>query len=1062
MTFQQILRNYLSELNKEVLTRKSGETTAELSFRTSLDNFFKTVVRNIDPAIVTIPEPKNQNRLGRPDWRFHNEKSMGVYGYVEAKGLDEQKDINREAYRSQIGKYLTLGNPVILTDGIDFIIFKPNGEETKFSACKKPIDWNNLDPNFDLETLFLVFFDQIGHRVISDTQLVTEVAKRAKLLTSEVNDFLQLEEDETESETELATVSLLKQLQEAAASSHDKTLGNEFTFASFISQVLTFGLLYAHRVVHKKAQSPTEKYQLIHEFWFSVLHKKYTSKLMPFKTLVQGLEAELGSELSRLGLWYDDLRRLLAHIQLSENQIEAPDYHELYEIFLSKYDPETRFDYGAFYTPRDLAFYTVLLAKEVIRTTNSNITINSKGNKIIDPCCGTGTFIEAILETVNPNDEIAIIGFEILPAPYALAHYRMSILRDQYPENIQVKLTNTLSDSLFNLISEENRGDSDLSHLLEQEQQQAYKLATPPLTLLIGNPPSSDSIFQIQNEGTVIKSLLNDFRPENSGRSARQNTQKQLSNEFVKFLRWTVDRALKSKPSVFALIIPSSFLKHPSYKFARKFIVGNFNNIWVLEFDSDLRTGTGNVNLFETQQGRCILIANTNEESAKVASVKYRTIVSLTKSEKIDFFKTRNINLERWAELELDQTDYCLKPKKEFDSEEYDRFWPITASDNKGIFLRHCSGVKLAPTHLLVHSSVGQLKRRSKFIAKKENDYSAIKSRWYEGQKKIPNQSKITDGIRSKLGDAVRSNSISKYSYRPFLEINVILDNPLLNELKNLGGGGTRVRPEVRAAYNDEKVFGFIVSPAPEDLGDSLHKFSSFCWHLPDNDLSKRGSARVFCNYFPEYKRKNQWDPTLKNNINQGLLDQLIAIFGLAESDIIPMLTFYSYAMLSSSLFLRSFEGALFGVAGNWPKIPITKDKHLFTCLSDLGEALAKIERSEYRSSDISIKENELYYHKYSLVENGILLKNASGDIIKQFSGIDPDIINFEVSGYKVLKEWLKIHSFPYYRKPLDQDKLLELESLIEKLSEYLEKIDEIDTRVEEILSSDLLKSKSE
>jgi len=1055
MNFNQILNSYLSELHQEVLASQSGEATAELSFRTSLGNFFKNTASAINPEIVTIPEPKNQNKIGRPDWRFHNSGSMGVYGYVEAKGIDSQNEINKEPYRTQVEKYLTLGSPVLLTDGIDFILFKPNGMEASYSACQKPIDWKNLVPNPELETLFLTFFGEVGHRKISETQLVKEVAQRAKLLTSAIHDFLNLEEDETENQTELNTVLLLKGLKETAALNHDRTLGDSLSFSTFISQVLTFGLLYAHRIISADLAPPI-KYDRIHEFWSSVLDEKYTNKLIPFKTLVEGLELELNSDLSRLGLWYDDLRRLLAYIQLSGDQVGAPDFHELYEIFLSEYDPKTRFDYGAFYTPHVLAFYTVGFAKKIIQTSMPNVKLNTTGNKIIDPCCGTGTFIEAILNVLTPNDKVELIGFEILPAPYALAHYRMSIIKDVYPDNIQIKLTNTLSDTLFELTPDSESSDG-LSKILVKEQGEAYQLATPPLTLIIGNPPSSDSIFQINNEGKIIKALIDDFRPDANNRTSRQNTQKQLSNEFVKFLRWTVHRVLNSTPSIFVLILPSSFAKHPTYKFARKYLIEKFNEIWILDFDSDLRTGTKDINLFDTQQGRLILAATFKEEDSSLALINYNSITHLSKTDKIEFFNQSEINLDDWKEIEVDKNDYSLKPKMQFDKEAYSLFWSITDSNNEGIFLRHCSGLKLAPTHLLVHASSGSLKRRSKFISKTENNFEAIKLRWYSGQRKIPSQSKITDAIRSKIGlAATAANSITNYSYRPFLETSVILNDDLLAALQQLGGGGTRVRPEVRAAYSDDRVLGFIVSPAPEDLGDKLHKFSSFCWNLPDNDLSKRGSARVFCNFFPEYKRSGEWDSTSQNNVNPYLVHLLSDEFDLSQDEIITLLTFYSYALLSSNLYLSSFKGALFGVAGNWPKIPITRDKSLFISVSELGKTLARIEKSDYIIPDIPIKDDEIRYYEYSVVGNTICLKTESGGILKQYTDIDSDVIDFEISGYNVLKEWLKMHSFPYYRMPLKVEKLLELETLISKISLYIEKVGELDLEVEQILCNEL------
>ena len=95
-------------------------------------------------------------------------------------------------------------------------------------------------------------------------------------------------------------------------------------------------------------------------------------------------------------------------------------------------------------------------------------------------------------------------------------------------------------------------------------------------------------------------------------------------------------------------------------------------------------------------------------------------------------------------------------------------------------------------------------------------------------------------------------------------------------------------------------------------------------------------------------------------------------------------------------------------------------------------------------------------YHKYSIEENRITLKNEFGVAVKEFSEIDPSVIKFEVSGYNVLKEWLKMHSFPYYRRSLQTEKLLELKILISKLSFYIEMIKELDIEIEQILINEL------
>jgi len=1056
MTFQQIVEQYLKELYKEVSVGVStGEATAELSHRTSLDNFFKNVTELIDVKIERIHEPKNQGKLGRPDWRFHNSDTMGVYGYVEAKGLDTQNVLNINEYASQVERYLILENPVILTDGIDFILFTPDGENKKFSLCSKPINWEKLQLNPEVEILFKTFFRKVGYRKISESQLVHEVAKRAKRLSDELIEILELENDEAESPAERTTIILLKELKRTAEQSHDRSLIENKIFAGFIAQILTFGLLYAHRVVDKSSLNPKDKYDKIHNFWFSVMEGDYSNKLIPFKTLVKELKSELDSDLSRLGIWYDDLRHLLAHIQLTNEQIELPEFHELYETFLSVYDPKTRVDYGAYYTPRVLAFYTVNLVKTIIEKSLPNLDLDRTSHKIIDPCCGTGTFIEAVLENFQLNSNSRIIGFEILPAPYALAHYRMTMLGEKYPDNIEIILTNTLSDNLFEEV-QIDKTDSNISVLLLQEQQVAYQLAYPPLTIIIGNPPSSDSKFQVANEGAIIKELMEDFKPQMAQRTARQNIQKQLTNEFVKFLRWTIDRAEKSIPSVFALILPSGFAKYNSYKFARKYLSEKASDLWVLEFDTDNRTGAEGSNVFDTLQGRLILVGVVNNDDDKKVNIKYRNICHLTKQEKYGFFKSA-VTLADWTVISHIDENYSFKPTTDYDADLYSRFWELTAENDEGIFLRHCSCLKLAPTHLLVHASEGQLARRSKFIAKSENDYATIKERWYSGQQKPPPPAKINDIIRNRLERAITAKNIYQYSYRPFIEAYVVLDENLFNELGKAEGGGMRDRPEIRAAYKDKAVFGFAVAPAPEDLGESLHKFSSFSWNVPDNDLSTRGNAHIFCNYFPEYKKKKDWDSKVKTNINPIFLATLSNQLGIVEENLINPLTFYSYAILSSDFYLQQFKGKLFDVAGSWPSIPITANKDLFFMIAELGERLATIESSKFETGIEALDISELEYHKYKIEAKGILFLNQKGVAIWTYCDIDEDVLKFEISGYNVVREWLKLHSYPYYRKKLELTELKEFQVLLSKIISYKYSIIEIDNLVQEILKGELL-----
>lgn len=96
--------------------------TAELSFRVPMHEMFRRIAHDLNPAgtFDIILEPRNQGRMGRPDWRIQDRISLGVYGYIEAKGPSNEP-FDTTPYRDQINRYLTLGHKLIITDGIDFV-----------------------------------------------------------------------------------------------------------------------------------------------------------------------------------------------------------------------------------------------------------------------------------------------------------------------------------------------------------------------------------------------------------------------------------------------------------------------------------------------------------------------------------------------------------------------------------------------------------------------------------------------------------------------------------------------------------------------------------------------------------------------------------------------------------------------------------------------------------------------------------------------------------------------------------------------------------------------------
>ena len=1056
-----ILNDYVNKLEKDYKTAvETGNATPELSFRPALDDFFVRISKFISPKIDRIFEPRQQGKYGRPDWLFSNNVTMGVYGYVEAKGFNPNVVLKPCGYESQVKRYLYLGNPVILTDGVDFIAYEPNGVVKLTSICKKPIDWTHIEVNTDVFLMFKDFFKEEGFRTIGEKQLVSELSKRAKYLCEDLENILNLEEDEAENEAERNTIIALKHLWDVASKSHDKSLEDNHTFAGFVAQILAFGLLYAHRFVNAKDINPQEKYRQLQVFWSSPAFRKPVLRLQPFKTLVDALSDELNSSFSKIGIWYDNTRRMLSCVRLSEQQLATPNFHELYESFLATYDGQTRIDFGAWYTPMCLAEYTAKFVDKVLPSLLPGERISDRALKVIDPCCGTGTFIEAVLNNIKLHDGSQIIGFEILPVPYALSNYRISMLDVADSPDIEVILTNTLSDSTFKQTKIEGGATDAVSTFFLKEQRKAKKLSAPPLTVIIGNPPCSDSVT-IGNEGRIIAKLMEDFRPK--VRKGRSNKQKQLANEMTKFLRWCLYKAENSSPSVFALVLPSTFAQNESFVNARKYLVEHVSEMWVLDFDIDNRAGHNAENLFNTLQGRLLLIGTIRQLNFTIPTVHYKGIYNLSKREKIEFFKSE-VELLGWEKVNLGKK-YVFKPAIGVDEELYVKFWHLRSDDEPSIFMRDCSGLKLAPTHLLVHFSKGQLKRRSKFIADESNSYEQIKERWYKGQTKPPARAKLSHEVKVALADS--DNRIVDYSYRPFLTANLILDNNLMDALRNTPGGGMRERPEVQAAYADEGVFGFAVAPAPADICPVIKKFSSFCWYIPDNDLATRGNAHIFCNRFPDYKSVKKWSSKPVSNINEKLLGELSVRFGYEKEELIDKIVFYTYGSLNSDFYMKSFEGKLHTVAGEWASVPITSDKGLFDKMAGIGMMMAMIENKGYKVAESVImnifggyileKFHETEIHGYNCT-NGLIELWDNKMIAVLSIPVPEDVLGFEVSGYNVIREWLKYHSYAYYRKACGSSDLLDLLTLIVRIMEYKKKVAESDEVMKKILEAPLVR----
>ncbi len=204
---------------------------------------------------------------------------------------------------------------------------------------------------------------------------------------------------------------------------------------------------------------------------------------------------------------------------------EDPVIH-FYESFLREYDPEKKARRGVFYTPDPVVSFIVRSVDQILRTEfdcpdglADTGTMEWNGQtvpkvQILDPATGTGTFLKHVIEKIRQtfadkyghaspaeqhrlwNEYVPqhllprLYGFELMMAPYAVAHLKLGLALKESgydfgsEERLRVYLTNALRPA-----HEIPRTETPM---LAQEAQEANQARMEtPITAVIGNPPYS-------------------------------------------------------------------------------------------------------------------------------------------------------------------------------------------------------------------------------------------------------------------------------------------------------------------------------------------------------------------------------------------------------------------------------------------------------------------------------------------------------------------------------------------------------------------------------------------
>jgi predicted helicase len=257
---------------------------------------------------------------------------------------------------------------------------------------------------------------------------------------------------------------------------------------------------------------------------------------------------------------------------------------------------------------------------------------------VLDPAVGTATFLYAVIDLIRDEfmqrddagmwsgyvrDHLLdrIFGFEIMMAPYAVAHFKLALQLAghdldmpeeqrarwaydfQADDRIQVYLTNTLE-----ILSEDVPGLYGPMQFVSTEAKAADAVKQEkPIMVVLGNPPYSVSSA---NKSEFIENLMDTYKE--AVRDER-NIQP-LSDDYIKFIRFAHDRIERTGSGIVAMITNNSYLSGLIHRGMREELQKTFNEIYILNLHGNSiigelsPSGDPDENVFDIRQGVVISI----------------------------------------------------------------------------------------------------------------------------------------------------------------------------------------------------------------------------------------------------------------------------------------------------------------------------------------------------------------------------------------------------------------------------------------------------------------------
>ena len=460
-TASSAIRTYRNDISKE----RDSEQATEHAYRPAL----KTLLEELGgDGVLAVNDPKRAN-ASAPD--FIVQRRGVPIGHVECKDIGD--NLNNTEQTEQLRRYRDALPNLILTDYLEFRWYVEG--ELRQTARIGSIDAKgNISRDAEgtqgVTTLTESFFNATVATVNNPKDLAQRMAASARLLRDGIANTLAGEDENGTFHAHLAAYRSL--LIESLTPSE---------FADMQAQTFAYGL-FAARCRHHRTDNNLFTRQ-------AAVFTETTPFLRDVLVAIAGPAIDPGIT------WIvDDLAALLDRADMdailadfgNQNSGQDPVVH-FYEDFLHAYDPALREMRGVYYTPAPVVSYIVRSVDTLLRKkfnlmngladSQTSVIERPDGSHlethrvlILDPAAGTGTFLREVISRVRSTitQQMAgawpdyvrnhllprLFGFELLMAPYAICHLKLSLeINDAGThvalpdgQRLNVFLTNTLEE----------------------------------------------------------------------------------------------------------------------------------------------------------------------------------------------------------------------------------------------------------------------------------------------------------------------------------------------------------------------------------------------------------------------------------------------------------------------------------------------------------------------------------------------------------------------------------------------------------------------------------------